>query len=83
MHRDLVAKPVLPSSHRSCGRRRSREAEKTRPFPPRAYETCFCESGPGELPVSTVVFGMAVTLPGEPTCLRRDGFSGCVGDCTR
>lgn len=31
MHR---AKRVLPSSHRSCGRSRSQEAEKAQPFPP-------------------------------------------------
>lgn len=31
------------------------------------------------LPLSTVVFGVAVTLPREPTCPGRDGISGCVG----
>lgn len=84
MHRDLVAKLVLPSSRRSCGRRRSRskEAKKAWPFPPHA-RPAFDESDPGELLMSTVAFGTAETLPRDPTCLRRDGVSGCVGDCTR
>lgn len=83
MHRDLVAKLVLPSSRRSCGRSRSKEAKKAWPFPPHA-RPAFDESDPGEiLLMSTVVFGTVVTLPRDPTCLRRDGISGCVGDCTR
>lgn len=82
MHRDLVAKLVLPSSCRSCGRSRSKEAKKAWPFPLHA-NPAFDESDPGELLTSTVVFGTAVTLPRDPTCLRRDGVSDCVGDCTR
>lgn len=81
MHRDLVAKPVLPSSHRSWGRsmcetQAGAERQRRHCHSYATQDPLLVNLAQG-LPVSTVVFGVVGTLPRELTCLRRDGIR-CV-----
>lgn len=82
MHRDLVASPVLsPPTGPAAGASRDSRLEQGSGREGTAIPTqdlLLVNLAQG-LPLRTAVFGVAVTLPREPTCPERDGISGCVG----
>lgn len=80
MHRDLVASPVLsPPTGPAAGASPRLEQGSGREGTAIPTQDLLLVNLAQGLPLSTSVFGVAVTLPRGPTCPGRDGISSCVG----